>query len=65
MPRRKTSEHFISFSLVKGLHFRAFMDFSSNTVAEGMEGGKQGFWVSPFCLTFEGIASSGPVDHRG
>ncbi len=41
------------------------MDFSSNTVAEGMEGGKQGFWVSPFCLTFEGIASSGPVDHRG
>jgi hypothetical protein len=39
------------------------MDFSSSTVAEGMEGGKQGFWVSPFCLILEGIASSGPVDH--
>jgi len=53
------------FPSVKGLHFRAFMDFSSSTVAEGMEGGKQGFWVSLFCLTFEGIASSGPVDHQG
>jgi hypothetical protein len=41
------------------------MDFGSSTVAEGMEVGKQGFWVRPFCLTFEGIASSGPVDHQG
>ncbi len=42
------------------------MDFGSSTVAEGMEGGgKQGFWVRLFCLTFEGIASSGPVDHQG
>jgi len=56
---------FCFFPSMKGLHFRAFMDFSTSTVAEGMEGGKQGFWVSPFCLTLEGIASSGPVDHQG
>jgi hypothetical protein len=58
MPRRK-SQRFVSF-------IGAFMDFGSSTVAEGMEGGgKQGFWVRLFCLTFEGIASSGPVDHQG